>query len=840
MSDQYQPETLYITGTIVIGLGGTGVETVRLIKARVRQASVSPPHIIEFLAVDTESRLNAPGKEHLSQGEYAYLGDYNARRVLEELDAHPHIKSWWFDERDIVTGTIHKGARQRRPVGRLSLYVNWGEFSRTFDAKAHHIQEIVRRERAQRAGLNVQRADPAKVYIISSLCGGTGSSIFLDVAFRVRQFFNDEADIMGVFLLPSCFLPENQSTKQQRRIQGNAYASLIELNHFMKGAPFQAVFPHMPYQEATKDKEVLYRPFDTLYLIDRSNGKEKISNLDQIRHMIAQQVYLDIVTPIGASIATRRANQQTLAGESSKKDKESQAQSLAIGSFATASLVLPSDRLTAAASRHFAANHIRARFIGRSPDSDQLERTVETRFNSVNQKLRFEKEPDETPTSNEDDSDFLVSEPLESANIDLSRISDVINQVYLVVGEDLHQDFKTYGLKGVFSTLTKFINKSEERLREIRNILTNENHQLTAISEELSRPAPRVGFWSRIRGQADQLQNEWSTRQSDLEEERGRLQRHIRRDEQSQKALNDLTKSLNEIRQNIVGNDEKLKALAKQLEEEAEDLVNRLTLNQQLKSHHQDADLFELATLVGHETYYGVDADDGLPFEEHYWKRVYKQKSQDVSLSGEDEENIARLAAARLFPLSRSEAAGDYRMTLPQVTAQELKGIWTVLDTAFQRSSHRQFDIVAYLHWFYRNIRHGRENEARFSPLDPLQMLHLRCQEPFLEIDRARLGTEGGNDTEPIRVLGIPTERSKDKSSLLADILIDFDSGTWEDVPTGLWNRIDISYSRMGYPVRVLRDLHLFKKSYEHFQKELLEKMHPHRDWPNGMDVNLL
>lgn len=851
MDTQYTSSSLYVAGTIVIGLGGSGAETVRLIKARVRQSMSPPPGIIEFLTADTEPRQNEPGREHLSQGEYAYLGDYNARRVLEELDSHPHIKDWWFEKDQIVTGTIHKGARQRRPVGRLSLYVNWNEFARSFDNKAKTIREIVEREKTQVRGINVQRTGLVKVYIISSVCGGTGSAIFLDVAFRARQILGDDADIMGIFYLPSCFLPEIQSVKQQQRIKANAYASLLELNHFLKGNPFEASFPDEPFKDRLGNKvtTTLSRPYDTVYLLDRSNNKEEMSSLENIRYEVAQQVFLDILTPMSARFAARRANLQDLAGEKSDAGSGGQSQVLAIAGFSTASLILPSAQMREVATSLYGASVIRERIIGQ-PHSQvdyALDERLRTRLDDLSQKLQFERQisggtttpnngNDEWDDDDWDDDGDLGDDGqgIDGGNrqIDLREAAKVIDITYHELCRDLRSDFKSHHLRGMAYILEELISGVGKLLADTRQHVQQARATIDAntqrLSEEFKGPSFIQGRKARIR--AEQAYN---ARRANWDAENARLERERQRDQLKAQTLTRLSEDLEKIKASITGKEghiERLEALAQELEVRAE--ANTIgKLPQRLTRQRQRADVFELATYVGGEHYTTVI--DGVTSNEPYWSWAPRRAVHDAQPGAEALEEFDTAVGEYVFGLRVDSSFGpDRNLRLPAFDAANQNAIIIAAQTLYQDGVTTDFSIMEYLRWFYKYVRHG-SNEARFSPLDPLQMLNDRCKSPFLEIDKARLGTEGGNDTEPVRLLGIPEMRSPDP--LAQDVLDDFDSNKWEDVSTGIYDRIDISYSRHGYPLKVLKDLDVFKKSYRHFLEEG-DKLHPHRDWPNGMD----
>src|SRR6185437_13070905 len=69
------------------------------------------------------------------------------------------------------------------------------------------------------------------IYIVFSLCGGTGSSLFFDVSYVMRQLlsYTEKPTIVGVALLPGPFIEAIGSVPQQERIQANTYAALLEL-----------------------------------------------------------------------------------------------------------------------------------------------------------------------------------------------------------------------------------------------------------------------------------------------------------------------------------------------------------------------------------------------------------------------------------------------------------------------------------------------------------------------------------------------------------------------------------------------------------------------------------
>jgi hypothetical protein len=82
----------------------------------------------------------------------------------------------------------------------------------------------------RRTGLGI-RSNWPRVYVVTSLMGGTGSGMFLDLAYVIRQQLKqlgfERPDVVGVLLAPEV---ERQTSRTLPL--GNAFASLTELCHF--------------------------------------------------------------------------------------------------------------------------------------------------------------------------------------------------------------------------------------------------------------------------------------------------------------------------------------------------------------------------------------------------------------------------------------------------------------------------------------------------------------------------------------------------------------------------------------------------------------------------------
>jgi hypothetical protein len=826
---RYDVTSLYVAPTLLVGVGGTGVETIRLIKSRVKQAFGKLPGIVEFLTVDTEPCPNLPGQERILDREFAYLGGYSASSVLDNLDGHPHIKRWW-NSHNVVTGSIHAGARQKRCVGRLSLYVNWGRFTRLLEPKTQRIREIVEKERLQTDGAAVERATGrVQVYVISSVCGGTGSGTFLDVAFRLRQTFGESADIVGIFLLPSCFLPDIHSRQQRNRVMANAYATLRELNHFMKGSPFEAGFPDkvlapVPVGADAPHAVTLTRPFDSVYLVDRSNGQEYLSSLDAVRRMVAQNVFLEMVTPIGKAFGSRRANLRDLAGEL-VATSNGHRQPLAVAGFATASLILPGEWMVNSAAGSLMSSFLDRRVLGPAPttaEESALVPELDARFTTLDTELRFERggqAPAQMSVA-----EIIRGGPATAPSVDVS--DENYTRVLRLVLENLRaafrEDVSRHGLRRIEFTLQDLVRRVERRSALLQQEEQQLDERLAALYQELGQKPPRNRPWARSEGQA-----EWSARQARLQGEQRDCQTLRRRSQRTLTAYAALRQVLGVVCDEVLSRIDWIGGLAATVLH-GDSSPNGAEAGLQAPG---GLDMFELATEVGRETHsFGTN---GHTTQQSFLGAHIGRSRAALALRPDDEDGLLRdVVEDGLFAFT---SGAEFRVEPLTPTS---RGHLELSTRERMRSYARaalgdsaSVRIVEYLDWFYKNVRHGL-GPSRGSPIDPVLMLRLRCISPFLEIDAARAGSASMDSTEDVALLGVDCSLAVDETA--ADVLGDLES--FEDVSTGLPERLDVSLSRHGFPIAALRSLPELARVYAEFRAGS-EDVHIDCRWPEKVQM---
>ncbi|GBC99914.1 hypothetical protein HRbin17_02446 [bacterium HR17] len=320
--------TMQVSPTIVVGLGGSGTYTVRRLK-RLMELRYGVPPLVRFLYLDCDQGAFAPKPElaDVNDDERINLSMPNPEQILD--DARKGIGVWrvlqeWLPESfsvSILRTAI--GAGGIRPIGRFAFFCHLEEFRQKFTSTLTNCLAIERELQAL-LGAQAERVtihtNQLRVYIVGSLCGGTGSSLFLDIAVLARHFIGQQApnaipSVIGIFYLPSVF--QNVPTLRANRaffdiICANAYAGLMELEHFcdheeMQRNNFTFRYPHIG------DIEVRDSVYDEDFVVESftPDGRALMSS-DEVFEMVARSLLVDIGSPVGAAVRTTNANTTTV------------------------------------------------------------------------------------------------------------------------------------------------------------------------------------------------------------------------------------------------------------------------------------------------------------------------------------------------------------------------------------------------------------------------------------------------------------------------------------------------------------------------------------------------
>jgi Tubulin like len=290
-----------LTPTLVIGLGGTGVQVVRRVKGSLQQYFAdrnlgTVPPIMRFLAIDSVPLTNPTGETELDRNEYVYLGQVDGGLVVSNPRFHPEIASWWDGDRN-APGHIDNGCGQMRDVGRLVFFYHYNDFLARLSNQLNLIQQQANVFEAEFRGFTL-RPNQLRICVVSSVAGGTGSGIVLDATYNLHHLVSRmrgvTASVEGYLVLPDVYLDSLPSVAMKASVQANGYAALTELEFLNRSPERASEFFHKYPDGHTINPQ--RRPFDHTFLVGaRDQQGFGLSSPEQAYDAIAESIYLESV-----------------------------------------------------------------------------------------------------------------------------------------------------------------------------------------------------------------------------------------------------------------------------------------------------------------------------------------------------------------------------------------------------------------------------------------------------------------------------------------------------------------------------------------------------------------
>ena len=358
-----------VVPTLFLLLGTTSGEIGWRLKKLIRQTYGDIP-VFRFLWVDTDGKISPEAAQWFSSTERAIIGDFDGNVVLQHLDNFPEIKAWWPRDTKLRPGFLGNGAKQIRIYGRLALFRMFAEqdaasgipLNDRIKQALESITEIENIEAAEHADLRglsvtVQRRS-VDVFIITSICGGTGSSMTWDFAYYTQKFLEGyRRRVIGVFLLPPVIdeVVRVVAPSQQQKIRANAYAWLKESEYLLKTRQWRATYP--PGEEVSVDNT----PFNRMFLIDMTNqAGYRLNETTDVFNLVAQGVFLRTGWPLHEEIYQVDVNIPEL-------ELKFEGRYRYYSSFGASSVVLPKKRIANYCGARLAREAI-ANILLRNPD----------------------------------------------------------------------------------------------------------------------------------------------------------------------------------------------------------------------------------------------------------------------------------------------------------------------------------------------------------------------------------------------------------------------------------------------------------------------------------------
>ena len=372
--------------TLVVGLGGTGHNTLVWLKAALQEAFGNEVFkTVRLLLIDTaEEDLHARGSDgrlvRLGSDEKLIIGYVPTTRVLQNLERYPAMQD--FVSADLGAQAITAGAKQTRKLGRLALMYHFRIVVPPLEQMIFNLCNI----RLPDLQIGADARETGRVvdiqgfnaFIITSVCGGTGSGIFLDVAYLIRDsayrlgLLEEFVFVNAALVLPTVF----REVHDREPLEANAYAALQELDYLNRENRYRKIYPR------EREVEILRRPFDVCYLVDAVNQRGKtLENMAQVAPMLADCIRLQIASQVGQAQRNVFDNIHILARQNPSGFPT------AYSGLAAASLAFPAQKLIGACAARYMTQLLARTLAGRTIDPAAVRDLVNNVTDQVNLSL---------------------------------------------------------------------------------------------------------------------------------------------------------------------------------------------------------------------------------------------------------------------------------------------------------------------------------------------------------------------------------------------------------------------------------------------------------------------
>lgn len=278
--------------TLLIGLGGTGINAILNAKKMFYENYGQIPPMIGFVGIDTDK----PGLNNASviANDGTKISLSASEQLCISVDTPTLIYQNnkkifdWVPERNVEgLTTLSIGAGQMRSNGRFAITVNEINVQQFIN---HKITEINNAHIIDNTDYDLLGKE-TEVHMVFSLGGGTGSGTFLNTAYLIKRMF-PTIKLSGYAVLSDVFRTMVTGAMASK-VKPNGKGAIMDLDYLAhlttNSKPVELKWLH------NKD-QITSRAFDALYFIDNCNeNNDMFDNVGPLCQMIA----LAIVTSVG-------------------------------------------------------------------------------------------------------------------------------------------------------------------------------------------------------------------------------------------------------------------------------------------------------------------------------------------------------------------------------------------------------------------------------------------------------------------------------------------------------------------------------------------------------------
>jgi len=263
---------------LVVGLGGTGVESLIRVKKAINRHFRLPPAVagsrppdkpvqVEYVGIDSdETLLNLKYLDmSFNEDEFILLENANLTSIYKNRETvFKHTTHEWIAD-NLRLQQVRHGAGGIRQAGRFLLAINTNRVLAMLS------------EKINRLTANRNANDLLYVFILVGCAGGTGSGIFVDIPYMIRQLAIQrgfETENIGMIFLPDVTLSDSMiDGSAALNIKANGFAALKELDYLMSIEQTGEFFEH---NYADLDVKTNRPPYDLCHLVSAKDEMGKL------------------------------------------------------------------------------------------------------------------------------------------------------------------------------------------------------------------------------------------------------------------------------------------------------------------------------------------------------------------------------------------------------------------------------------------------------------------------------------------------------------------------------------------------------------------------------------
>lgn len=322
-----RPEERPLSMGLVIGIGGSGIQTISRIRAAIlgdRPDAAATPSI-QFLGIDavdmSKQFPQLPPGVGLGGREFVNLTTrpFDAYEYVKQVSgADTDLSHWWDSSYQVPVGPLVDGLMQARMLGRLAFYRESANLTSRI-AAAGQAAMALKRAHIEK-GIPGIDAGVLKVFVVASSCGGTGSAGTLEVLHKIWAALKPSGvtpEIRLFTYLPGIFETAVRATSAAAEMEvanqnSNAYAYLRELDHFVTHSdelhakvaqPSATPYVDIPAGQLVKQ----------VYMVDATiEGAGRLSQVTDSFEIVSEAIYQFLMTDAGRpQIAQNGTNTDT-------------------------------------------------------------------------------------------------------------------------------------------------------------------------------------------------------------------------------------------------------------------------------------------------------------------------------------------------------------------------------------------------------------------------------------------------------------------------------------------------------------------------------------------------